>query len=392
MNTLSQSRIQSLDLLKGLVMILMLLDHVRYFFHYDAFFFNPMDLSQTTPAIFATRFLTHFCAPVFVFLAGTSAFLVGSQKDKQTLSIWLLKRGLWLVVAELTVIKLAWFFKLDYATIVLQVIWVLGISMICLAGLIHVPKRLVLALSLIVIFGHNALDHFSFTGETGSVIWTFLYEYKIVNVGGADIFIGYQIIPWIFVMPLGYYLGALYLPEVDQLYRVHTLRTLGIGALSMFLFLRIVNVYGDPVPWTVFESWVTTIMSFLNVAKYPASLLFLLVTLGGALLFLSVAERWSGTLHQIITTFGRVPLFFYIVHLYVIHLLASLAAVATGFSFPDMIIDVWVTLQPELKGYGFSLWVVYATWIALTVLLYPLCKWYDAYKRTHRELWWLSYL
>ncbi|MCL6266755.1 DUF1624 domain-containing protein [Flagellimonas myxillae] len=387
-----RKRIKSIDMLRGLVMVIMALDHVRDYFHFDAFMFDPSDLSQTNVPLFWTRFVTHFCAPVFVFLAGTSAFFVGQRRDKKSLSKWLLKRGLWLVIAEITIIKLAWMFKLDYSGILLQVIWVLGIGMIFLAGFIHLPKKLGLALCLIVVFGHNTLDGFSPESPVASGLWTFLHVFGLVNLGGLQVFSAYSLIPWIFVMPLGYYLGELYKPSFDPQQRKKMLLQLGLGATVLFFAIRAINIYGDLVPWSTQDSLGLTIASFFNVSKYPPSLLFLLITIGPSLVFLSVAEGWRNSLVEKIVVIGKVPMFFYVLHIYVIHALACIAAVMTGFSFSDMIIDLWITLQPELQGYGFSLWVVYLIWIVLMIALYPICSWYNDYKTAHREKWWLAYL
>ncbi|MFH6984345.1 DUF1624 domain-containing protein [Marinoscillum luteum] len=385
------SRITSIDLLRGVVIVLMALDHVRDYFHYDAFFYDPTDLTQTNGAIFFTRFITHFCAPVFVFLAGTSAFLVGERRGKKVLSGWLIKRGVWLIIAEITIIKLGWFFQLDFSLIVLQVIWVLGISMIFLAGIIHLPRKLTIALCLLVVFGHDAFNNFQ-PSESWSGVWSFLHVFSIVPVGSVAIFVGYPMIPWIFVMPLGYYLGQLYTPGTDPEYRIAKLRQIGLGAFLLFVIIRFTNLYGDPVIWTVQKNLGFTIMSFFNVSKYPPSLLYLLVTLGPAIYLLSLAERWKGTLASYMVTVGRVPMFYYIIHIYIIHIGGAIAAMLTGFSLSDMVINVWVTEEPQLDGYGFGLWVVYALWLLLIVGLYPVCKWYYQYKQNHRNQWWLSYL
>ncbi len=379
-------------MLRGLVMVIMALDHVRDYFHYDAFFFDPSDITKTNVALFWTRFVTHFCAPVFVFLAGTSAFFVGQRRDKKSLASWLLKRGVWLVVAELTIIKLAWMFKLDYTTTLLQVIWVLGISMIFLAGFIYLPKKLTIVVSVLVILGHNLLDSYAPTGAVASGVWTFLHVFNIVSFGDFQIFVGYPMIPWIFVMPLGYYFGELYKSSVSQEYRLKKLWQLGLGLTLLFFVLRFINVYGDPYFWAPQETLGLTIASFFNITKYPPSLMYLLITIGPSILFLAVAEKWQGAFTQKFVTIGRVPMFFYIVHIYVIHLFAVFAALATGFSFSDMVIDLWITLQPQLQGYGFGLGIVYLIWIVLTIALYPICSWYDAYKTSNRDKWWLSYI
>ena len=385
-------RIKSIDLLRGLVMVIMALDHVRDYFHYDAFFFNPTDLSQTNGTLFFTRLVTHFCAPIFVFLAGTSAFFVGQRRGMKSLSVWLLKRGLWLIIVELTIIKLAWNFKLDYSMIVLQVIWILGLSMILLAGFIHLPKKLMIIISITIILGHNLFDSFAPTDGITSGIWTFLHVFNIVDIGATQFFVAYPIIPWIFVMPLGYYFGELYRPTIDPKTRFRKLMKLGLGLALSFFIIRILNLYGDPYFWQYEDTSRLTIMSFFNITKYPPSLLYLLITIGPTMVFLAFAEKWKGAFFDKLIVIGRVPMFFYIVHIYVIHLIALVAAYLTGFKLSDMVIDVWVTMQPELQGYGFGLWVVYLIWIILILALYPICSWYNQYKSNNRDKWWLGYL
>lgn len=392
MNTSTRKRITSIDMLRGLVMILMALDHIRDYFHYDAFLFDPTDLTKTNGAIFLTRFLTHFCATVFVFLAGTSAFFVGQRRDKKSLSIWLLKRGLWLVFVEFTIIKLAWFFKLDYSVLLFMVIWILGVSMIFLAGFIHLPKKLMIVLSILVILGHNALDGVMPEGAFMSGLWSFLHVFNVVPLGNIQLFIAYPILPWVFVMPLGYYFGEFYKPSVSPEFRVKRLWQLGISITLAFFIIRFVNIYGDPYPWSPQKSFDFTVMSFFNLTKYPPSLLYLLITLGPSIIFLAVTEKWKGSFFDKLITIGRVPMFFYIIHIYFIHLLALIAAVLTGFNASDMVIDFWINEEPQLQGYGFSLWVVYLVWIALIIGLYPLCSWFNNYKSNNRDKWWLSYL
>ena len=390
MNQVKSPRIQSIDLLRGIVMILMALDHVRDYFHYDAYFFDPTDLSKTNLALFFTRFITHYCAPVFVFLAGTSAFFVGQRRGKKELSIWLLKRGFWLILVEITIMKFGWNFNLNYTFTVLQVIWALGASMVFLAAFIHVPKKLMIIISLIVIFGHNAFD--SYSPESWSTLWTILHVQGPIVTNFSVIFNAYPIIPWIFVMPLGYHFGTMYQVNFKPQIRIKWLRYIGFGSILLLIIIRTINVYGDPNTWTQQESFSFTILSFINFAKYPPSLLYLLITLGPAILFLSFVENRKGKIHNAVVTIGRVPMFFYIIHVYIIHLLALIAVVLTGFSPKLMIIEFFVTLTPELKGYGFNLWVVYAIWILLIIGLYPICKWYWNYKSNNRDKWWLSYL
>ncbi|MGB5461509.1 MAG: heparan-alpha-glucosaminide N-acetyltransferase domain-containing protein [Eudoraea sp.] len=391
MNTTTSKRITSIDMLRGLVMVLMALDHVRDYFNYDAFLFDPTDLTKTTGALFITRFLTHFCATVFVFLAGTSAFFVGQRRDKKSLSVWLLKRGIWLVIVEFTIIKLAWFFKLDYSVVLFMVIWILGLSMIFLAGFIHLPKKLMILLSVLVIVGHNAFDAFTPEGPIMSGLWIFLHEFGMVTIGNIDAHVAYPILPWVFVMPLGYYFGELYKPGVDSAFRVKRLWLLGISITLAFFILRFINIYGDPYFWSSQKSFGFTVMSFFNLTKYPPSLMYLLITLGPSIIFLALTEKWRGPFFDKLITIGRVPMFFYIIHIYIIHLLALIAAVFTGFKASDMVIDFWVNEQPELQGYGFNLWVVYLIWILLIIALYPVCSRFNKYKSNNRDKWWLSY-
>ncbi|HEX6890818.1 MAG TPA: heparan-alpha-glucosaminide N-acetyltransferase domain-containing protein [Chryseolinea sp.] len=387
------TRIESIDLLRGIVMIIMALDHVRDYFHADAFLFNPLDLEKTNVAIFVTRWVTHFCAPVFVFLAGTSAFLVGQRKGKRELSSFLLTRGIWLIILEFTIINISWFFNFKFTFFALTVIWALGMGMIILALAVRLPFKVILVIGIVLVAGHNLLDSVHVAGDNAlSLSWKVLHEAALVKFPDFTVFIGYPLLPWTGIMLLGYCLGALYIPSVDPVFRKKRLYLFGFSSVIAFFIVRAINIYGDPAPWSVQSNSLDTFLSFLNVTKYPPSLSYVLITLGPSLLFLAVSEKYSGKLVDIVTALGRVPMFYYIVHLYVIHLVALIAAVATGFSVSDMVFDTWVTDSPNLKGYGFSLGVVYIVWIALVVSLIPLCLWYDRYKRKHRDKRWLSYL
>jgi uncharacterized membrane protein len=387
-NKLVSTRIESIDLLRGIVMIIMALDHVRDYFHADAFLFNPLDLQKTNVALFATRWITHLCAPVFVFLAGTSAFLVGSRKGKSELSSFLLKRGLWLIVLEFTVINFAWFFNINFELMALTVIWALAISMIVLGITIYLPFRIILALGIILVFGHNLLDSI----HIDSVWWSLLHEQSGFQLGHFFVYVGYPLLPWIGTMFLGYCFGSLYLPSVKPEQRKKLLLQLGIAATLLFVVLRITDVYGEPYKWTAQESGTFTFLSFMNVTKYPPSLLYLLITLGPSLIFLALSENLKGKISQYVISLGRVPMFYYIVHIAFVHFIALFAAKATGFDFSDMVFNTWVTDSPDLKGYGFSLGVTYLVWIAVVLVLMPLCIWYDGYKIRNKEKWWLSYL
>lgn len=393
MNSPATKRIVSLDILKGLVMILMTLDHVRDYFHYDAFFYDPTDLSQTSPALFFTRFVTHFCAPVFVALAGTSAYLVGRRMKKNELSVWLLKRGFWLIFLEFTLVKFAWTFNPSYQTLGLLVIWALGAGMISLAVFIQLPRYVSVSVAALMIFGHNALDGFSPGGDgVLAFIWKLLHVQSAVTFGDFTLRISYPVIPWLGLMVLGYYFGALYRPEFDRQRRLKMLLYSGISCLLLFVALRSFNWYGDPSPWVRQSSPLYSFMSFINVSKYPPSLLYLLITIGPSLLFLYIFERFDFSWMKPVITIGRVPMFWYILHLYVIHIVATIAAMLTGYAFSDMVLTGFISLEPQLKGYGFGLGAVYLFWVGICLFLYPISKWYDDYKRSNRDKWWLSYL
>jgi uncharacterized membrane protein len=386
-------RVQSIDLLRGLVMIIMALDHVRDYFNADAFLYDPTDLTKTNAGLFFTRWITHFCAPAFMFLSGTSAFLVGQRKGKRALSTFLLTRGLWLIFLELTVVNFAWFFNASFPMITFLVIWALGVSMIALALLIWLPLRVILFISVLMIAGHNLLDGVTVEGNGGAALaWSFLHQMQGFPFDKRTIFIAYPIIPWIGVMSLGYCLGQLYVKEDDARKRKKILLWSGIISIVLFVVIRYTNVYGDPSPWSVQPTTGFSVLSFLKTTKYPPSLLYLLMTLGPSLIFLALTERSSGWLSDKIKTIGRVPMFYYLVHIYVIHLAAMLAAQLTGFGWRSFILETWISFDSRLAGYGFSLAVTYAVWLAIVVTLYFLCKWYDRYKRANGEKWWLSYL
>ncbi len=394
LTAVKSKRIVSIDLLRGIVMILMVLDHVRDYFHAYSYQFDALDLDHTSVPIFFTRWITHFCAPIFMFLAGISAWLYGAKRNRKELSFFLFTRGLWLVFAELFIVTFGWTFDPFYHIYVLQVIWAFGICMMVLSVLIFLDRRLLLGIGILLIAGHNLLDGVHVTGGgAGAWFWSFLHDQRFFSFGHSSVLVGYPIIPWIGIIVTGYSFGNLYAPQYDPVKRRKTLLYVGLGAIVLFVLLRFSNIYGDPFPWSVQRNAVFTVLSFIKVLKYPPSLLYILMTLGPALVFLSLSEGKLNTVTEKISTFGRVPMFYYLVHIFFIHLLAMAAVVALGHKWSDMVVQTWVTSSPDLKGYGFSLPVVYAIWLGTVILLYPLCKWYDGYKRAHQgEYRWLSYL
>jgi uncharacterized membrane protein len=385
-------RVESIDFLRGLVMIIMALDHVRDYFHADAFLYNPLDLERTNVALFFTRWITHFCAPVFVFLAGTSAFFVGQRRSKGELSSFLIKRGIWLIVLEFTVINVAWFFNFHFSFFALTVIWALGVGMILLGLAVHLPYKIILGLGFVLVAGHNLLDNVHVEGNNvWAVGYAILHDFKAFQYENILLFVGYPILPWTGVMFLGYGFGKLY-TDFSTEDRKKFLARAGWIMIAAFIALRFVNQYGDPFKWSGQDTATFSVLSFINVTKYPPSLFYILLMLGPSFLLLAAAEKWKGKLFGQITALGRVPMFYYITHLYVIHIVAVVAALATGYQFSDMIFSTWVTDSPALKGYGFSLAATYIVWISVVVFLMPFCLWYDRYKTRNKHKWWLSYL
>jgi uncharacterized membrane protein len=411
----ARARIDSIDLLRGIVMVVMMLDHTRDFVHREAFLFDPTDLSKTNVALFFTRWITHFCAPVFVFLAGTGAYLqLARGKSKEELSRFLVTRGLWLVVLEFTLVRLSVTFNVDYYSFLgmMQVIWVIGISMIVLAALIHLPLRVIAGFGIGMIVLHNLLDRFQVTGWRGpnspvpgfwSKLFIILHQanepFPIFGWPSPVVFVLYPLIPWIGVMAAGYVFGSLYQMSADR--RRRLLLIMGWGATALFIILRAINLYGDPSHWSRQSNVTFTLLSFLNTTKYPPSLLFLLMTLGPAMLALAWFEAVMSSqstrphplwrrLRDFFVTFGRVPLFFYLLQWPTAHLIAVFVHYAAGKPWRWMFGSlIGITGPPP--GVGFNLWVVYVCWIIGVLLLYPLCKWFAGVKARRRD-WWLSYL
>ncbi len=390
MNQIKSNRIESLDILKGLVMVIMALDHTRDYFHHDAFLFDPADPINTNVALFFTRWISHFCAPAFAFLAGMSAFLVGRRKSKNELASFLLKRGLWLMFIEITIVCFAWRFNIHFPNISLQVIWVLGLSMICLAGIIYLPMKYILALSLVVICGHNLLDTIN---QSDNLFWLILHQRGSFQLAeGVTLGVIYPLLPWFAIMSLGYYFGSYYDSSVAAAKRQKLFTILGLLGIALFFIVRGVNDYGNYHPWSSYETTAQTLYSFFDPAKYPPSLSFTLMTLGATFLFLGTTENIKNKVTDFFAVFGKVPFFYYIMHLYVIHLFALTLSQVTGFGWDAMILNQWVTSSKELTGYGVNLWLVYLIWTSIILLLYPFCKMFSDYKTTHKEKWWLSYL
>ena len=356
-------RIDSLDILKGAIIVLMSLDHFRDYFHQEAFFFSPTDPEKTNSLTFFLRWITHYCAPVFAFLSGVSACIVGNKYDKKYLSKFLLTRGLWLVFVEIAILNFGWRFDIEFNYIVFQVIWMLGICMMLLSLLIWMSRRHILIFSLIVIFGHNLLDVFEISGN---FFWSVLHQLEFFQLSDTStLIVAYPIVPWIGVMSLGYFFGFYFKRDFNAEKRIKLMKTLGLCLIVGFFLLRLVNSYGNSKPWVQYDVFSQTVFSFMNVQKYPPSLSYLLMTLGPMFLFLALLElRKKTRVSKALIVFGRVPFFFYILHIYCIHLLALLAAEIYGFGWESMILKdpIWM-LPSKFEGFGFTTFVLLLFWL-----------------------------
>lgn len=373
------ARIVSIDALRGLVILLMLVDHTREFFFRYVPVSDPMDVEATTPALFFTRLSAHLCAPIFVLLTGVGAWLYAAPRGgARAASDFLWKRGLFLVVLELTVVSFAWSFELLPDRFFLQVIWVIGLSMLALAALAHLPRWALIAVGLVLVLGHNLLDGVHVApGGIGHVLWAVLHERTLLPLPwGGDVRTSYPLLPWIGVIALGYGIGPWVARGVEQGWRLRALVVSGVLALLGFVVLRAVNVYGDPTPWQTGSDGLRTVMSFLNLTKYPPSADFLLLTLGVGALLLAALEKLPVRSMAMLAVFGSAPLFFYILHLYLLHAVNRIAALATG-------VDGLATLPNVASLWSLALVVAVPCWFA--------CRWFGGVKRASGA-WWMRYL
>ena len=377
-------RIEAIDVVRGVIMILMALDHVRDFFGNSGV--NPTDPATTTVPLFFTRWITHFCAPVFFLLTGTGAYLALRKKSKHELSRFLFTRGLWLIFLELVVVRcLGWQFNFDYHVVLLNVLWALGWAMITLSVLVYLPASVAAAFGVVMIATHNLFDPVQST----SPIWTILHSAPgfILNEPGHIVFVAYALIPWVGVTAAGYGLGQIY--SWPSARRKAFLLPLGLGLTAAFLTLRGINLYGDPLRWSTQKSAAFTVLSFLNTLKYPPSLLFLLMTLGPALLFLWAVDAGTPRWLRPALIIGKVPMFYYLLHIPLTHLIAVAVCYArygqVHWMFESRGLDQFPITPPP--GWGYSLPIVYLVWGMVVVMLYPLCRWFAGLKQRNSDAW-----
>lgn len=382
-------RVISIDILRGVVMVLMTLDHVRFFFSNADF--NPLDLTQSNIPLFLTRWVTHICAPTFIFLAGIGAYLsLKRGKSKPKLCRFLLLRGLWLVFLDLTVVTFSWSFNLRGNFFVAGVLWAIGWSMVFLAAVIYLPTRTIAAIGILMIVGHNFFDHVQ-AEQLGNIgwVWAILHERKMLELtSGFRLFILYPLIPWIGVMAVGYAFGTLL--EIEKNRRLQLLRKISLSMIVTFIIIRVINSYGDPNPWLIQSRFFYTLLSFINCHKYPPSLLYLLITLGLAILLLYFLEKSEIRYFKPLIILGQQPLFFYVIHFWLIHITAILFALSRYGITPFTFSQLGISWKP--KAFGYDLPIVYLIWLLMTVILYIICERFAKYKKKHRGKWWLNYL
>lgn len=394
-----KQRIASIDIVRGLAMILMALDHVRDFMHAGAFTDDPLNVATTTPGLFFTRWITHLCAPIFLFLAGVSVYLQGTRKPRKALAYFLIKRGLWFIIAEWTIIALGWTFNPFFNLIPLQVIWAIGASMVILGAclLAGMTPFALLSLGGVIVLGHNLLDiPESAPGFEAGFWWNLLHHGAFVpyKIGESRyLFIVYTFPVWTGVMMLGYGLGKWFNTQLRPSDKRKRLLLTGGGLILFFILLRASNWYGDPVDWSAQANGMRTLLSFLNVNKYPPSLLYLSLMLGLMFVLLAYAESLGNQAASFLSLYGRTAFFYYILHIYLIHAIATICFFARGHTMDEAIqFAQQLPFLFVLPGEGFSLIGVYGMWVLVVLGLYPLCRWYDRYKIRHPEKWWLSYL
>jgi uncharacterized membrane protein len=394
----SAYRLSSLDALRGTVMIIMAIDHIRDFFDRYSMSSSPTDLSQTSGIMFFTRWITHFCMPVFMFSAGAGAFLWWSRgnKTRGQLSWFLATRAVWFLVLEVLVMNFAYSFKVSaHSLILLLVLYIFGACMLLMAALIHLPLRWLAILSIAIIALHNLLDPYS-PSQFGKFAWAWhlLHQPGVIKLVNRPAFVVYPILPWIGVMAAGFGFAQLF--TLDDTARRRITFRLGVALTAAFIVLRAVNVYGDPSHWTRQKSALFTALSFLNCSKYPASLDYILMTIGPALLLLDWYDRIKFSSRNPLIVFGRVPLFYFVLHFYAIHILLG---VMSYIRYGSRVFTFIFNAMPAMGGpgeiyppdFGYPLWVTYAIWVCLVAALYPLCRWFAQYKATHDSRW-LSYL
>jgi uncharacterized membrane protein len=384
-------RISSIDIVRGMVMMIMALDHVRDLMHVNPLTVSPTDLATTTPALFMTRWITHLCAPTFVFLSGTSAFLsVQNQTSIKGSRNFLLKRGIWLVFLNFTINNFAIHFDIHFGVLFSQVIAAIGFGFIGLALLLKLPTRTIAIIGLLIIFSHDLLRGISFSNAPLNMIWQLFMGVGLFPITpNTNFLVSYPIIPWLGIMLAGYSFGSLF--NLADAKRKKLFLKIGFGSIALFVLLRAVNIYGDGFHWSVQKNRLYTLLSFINTTKYPPSLLFTLMTLGISITLLSLLNNIQNKTTDVISVYGKVPLFYWLFHWFIVHFVAMGVFLSQGYHWSDMQFAGFGFGRPQ-NGGGLSLPGVYIAWIGIVAFFYPICKWYWKYKQSHKEKRWLRYL
>jgi uncharacterized membrane protein len=391
MPSLTTRRINSIDILRGIVMIVMALDHTRDFFHIGAITSNPLAPATTTTYLFFTRWITHFCAPTFVFLSGLSAYLSSQKKNFAEASLFMINRGVWLIFVEVVIVTFGLTFDPKFRLIVWQVIWVIACSMILLAFLRQLGNKWVLLIGLVLVFGHDLVTNLNITkqGTIPDIVRIFFTVTFIPIDSTHTLGAFYSILPWTGIMFLGYGIGHWFNEQYDAKKRKRNLLAGGLTLIALFIIIRMINKYGDPSRWQHIGGW-RGFLSFLNTSKYPPSLLYTCMTIGPTMVFLALTENIKTFWSRIAMVYGKVPFFYYILHFYILHVLLVIFFFASGHTTAE-IRDPNTAFLFRLQFWGYNIKIVYLIWIAVVASLYFPCRWFYKYKTTHSQ-WWLKYL
>ncbi|HEY2722066.1 MAG TPA: heparan-alpha-glucosaminide N-acetyltransferase domain-containing protein [Chitinophagaceae bacterium] len=390
-NSTSKERITSVDLVRGIVMIIMALDHCRDLLGNDSTA-NPTNLQTTTIGLFFTRWITHLCAPTFVFLSGTSAFL--AMKNRINIAgarNFLLTRGIWLVIVNFTINNFAIFFDIHFGVLFSQVIAAIGFGFICLGLLLKLPVKIIALLGLIIIFGHDLFLGVSFPkGSFAEMVWTLFMNAGLFQLSpNTSLLMSYPIIPWLGIMLVGFGFGALFNLPIEK--RKNLFLKIGLSVIGLFIIIRFINFYGDPSPWSIQKTGIFTILSFINTTKYPPSLLFSLMTLGISITLIAIFENRQNKIIKLVSVYGKVPLFYWLLHWFIIHFVAMAIFMCQGYHWKDLQFGGFAMGHPK-NGGGLGLPGLYIAWLSVVIFLYPISRWYGNYKWAHKENKWLSYL
>lgn len=386
------NRINSIDIVRGIVMMIMALDHTRDMMHIDSINQSPTDLSTTTPLLFFTRWITYLCAPIFVFLAGTSVYLSLKRKNNSSeVRKYLIKRGLWLLLLEFTIVNFAIFFDVGFNIVLFEVIGTIGLAFIILSALLNLTSNTIGFIGILIIFLHNLIPLLPFSDS--SIVKTIilpLFNLEIIPIFAEKIVVvAYPPVPWLGIMLLGFAFGIFFELPTEKIKKIAVL--FGTASLTLFICIRFINRYGDPIPWSFQKDEIFTFLSFVNVSKYPPSLLFCLLTFGMMFLLLAFANQFNNWFKKVTLVYGKVPLFYFVIHFYLVHLITILMLLFQGLDWSQFEFSTGTFGRTKNLETGVSLSGIYMIWLVVLILLYKPCLWFGRYKMNHNH-WWLKYI